>query len=391
MNLVDAFLLVVAAGAAYAGWRQGFVNRALAWIGLGVGVVVGALLVDDVAAAMRDSTPRTRLLGAIAFLVLMAIAGQGVGMLLGNTLRRSLPGQVRWSTPDRIAGALAGVACVLVAVWLLVPAFANAPGWPARAARGSAIARAVDRIAPSPPGSLAALGRLVGDAPFPEVFDRLTSADAGTAPGTGLAPEVLARVGPSVVRVDGRACDQLQQGSGVVVADDLVLTNAHVVAGNRATTVTTDDGREVHAVVVGFDARRDLALVRARGLGLPTPERGSSDVDEGGAVIGYPEGGPQLESPARIAEEITATGTDIYRSAETERSVFVLGAVLEPGDSGGPLFDRDGRVVGIAFAVDPGEASTAYALTDVEIDAGLQGFLVRGATEPVDTGACLVA
>ena len=391
MNLVDALLVAGTAGAAYAGWRQGFVNRALAWTGLGTGVLVGALLVDDVAAALRDSTPRTRLLGAIAFLILMALAGQSVGMVLGNLLRRSLPVRIRWSTPDRVAGALAGVACVLVAVWLLVPAFASAPGWPARAARGSVIVRAVDRFAPKPPGSLAALGRLVADAPFPEVFERLTSSDAGSPPGTGLAPEVLARVGPSVVRVDGRACDQTQQGSGVVVAEDLVLTNAHVVAGNRETTVTTENGGRFGAEVVGFDPRRDLALVRVHGLGLPALARGSSGVDQSGAVVGYPEGGPQLESPARIAEEITATGTDIYRSDETERSVFVLGAVLEPGDSGGPLIDRGGRVVGIAFAVDPGEASTAYALTDAEIDAGLREFLVRGATESVDTGACLVA
>jgi S1-C subfamily serine protease len=287
-------------------------------------------------------------------------------------------------------GAVAGVACVLVGVWMLVPAFANTPGWPARAVRGSAIARGVDRFAPHPPGSLAVLGLLVGDAPFPQVFERLTSADAGTPPGTGLRPEVLARVEPSVVRIDGRACDQLQQGSGVVVAEDLVLTNAHVVAGNRATSVMTHDGREITAAVVGFDPRRDLALVRTLGLGLPAPERRSSDVDTSGSVIGYPQGGPQRESPARIAEEITATGTDIYRSAETERSVFVLGAVLRPGDSGGPLFDREGRVVGIAFAVDPGEASTAYALTDVEIRAGLREFFSRGTTEPVHTGACLV-
>ncbi len=265
MNLVDALLVLVAAGAAYAGWRQGFVHRALAWIGLGIGVVAGALFVDDIARELRDSTPRTRLLGALAFLVLCAIAGQSIGLLLGNVLRRSLPGTVRRSLPDRLAGACAGVVCVLVGVWLLVPAFANAPGWPARAVRGSAIARAVDRIAPKPPGSLAALGRLVGEAPFPEVFQRLTSPDAGVPPGTGLEATVLARVTPSVVRVDGRACDQLQQGSGVVVADDLVLTNAHVVAGNRATTVTSETGRKLAADVVGFDPARDLALVRASG------------------------------------------------------------------------------------------------------------------------------
>ena len=390
MNLVDALLLLVAAGAAYAGWRQGFVHRALAWFGLGVGVVVGALFVDDVASALRDSTPRTRLLAALAFLVLCAIAGQGIGLLLGNLLRRTLPGGVRRSIPDRVAGACAGVLCVVVGVWLLVPAFANAPGWPARAVRGSSIARTIDRLAPEPPGSLAALGRLVGDAPFPEVFERLTSPDAGVAPTTGLDPAVLARVSPSVVRIDGRACDRLQQGSGVVVADDVVLTNAHVVAGERSTTVTTEAGRKVTAVVVGFDPRRDLALLRAKGLGLAVPERGSIDVDERGAVLGYPGGGPLLESPARVAEQITARGTDIYRSTPTERDVFVLGAVLAPGDSGGPLFDAEGRVVGLAFAVDPGEQGTAYALTNDEVEAGVRSFLAAPVDRAVDTGPCLV-
>ncbi len=390
MNLVDAVLLLTAAGAAYGGWRQGFVHRALAWIGLGLGVVVGALFVDDVATALRDSTPRTRLLGALAFLVLCAIAGQGLGILLSNVLRRSLPGTIRRSTPDRIAGAFAGVACVVVGVWLLGPAFANASGWLARAVRGSTIARGIDRLAPEPPGSLAALGRLVGDAPFPEVFTRLTSADAGVPPGAGLDPAVLARVTPSVVRVDGRACDQIQQGSGVVVADDLVLTNAHVVAGNRATSVTSVDGRRTSAVVVGFDPARDLAVVRATGLALPVSERGSIEVDDRGAVLGYPKGGPLLESPARVTEEITANGTDIYRSAATERSVFVLGSELAPGDSGGPLFDRSGHVVGLAFAIDPGQESTAYALTNDEVDIGLRGFRAQGTSRAVDTGPCLV-
>ena len=390
MNLVDGLLLVAAAGGAFAGWRQGFVHRAPAWIGLGVGVVVGALFVDDIANALSDSTPRTRLLGALAFLVLCALAGQAVGMFLGNLLHRSVPGRIRRSTLDRFAGAVAGVACVLVAVWLLVPAFANAPGWPARAVRGSAIARAVDRIAPPPPGSLAALGRLVGDAPFPEVFERLTTSDAGAAPTAGLAPAVFENAARSVVRVDGRACDRLQQGSGVVVADDLVLTNAHVVAGNRETTVTSNAGKEFAARVVGFDPARDVALLRANGLGIQAPERGSIEVDQRGAVLGYPRGGPLVQSPARVAEEIEAKGTDIYRSSATTRAVFVLGAELAPGDSGGPFFDRGGRVVGLAFAVDPGQASTAYALTADEVDAGLRGFLAVGAVHVVATGPCLL-
>ena len=390
MNLLDAALLLLAVGVAYAGWRGGFAARALGWVGLVVGGVIGVVFVDDVANALRDSTPRTRLLGALAFLVLVSLVGQIAGTFLGVMVRRWLPARLTRGYVDRSLGAGAGLALVVIGIWLLTPAVSSAPGWPARATRGSAIVRAVDRLAPTPPDSLAALGRLVGDAPFPEVFARLTSPDAGVPPEGGLAPEVLARVRTSVVRLDGEACARLQQGSGVVIDEDLVLTNAHVVAGEAGTTVSTVDGRRVAGTIVGFDAARDLALVRAPGLGLAPLARGSIEVDEAGSVIGYPGGGAQIESPARVAEEITANGTDIYRASRTSRTIFVLAAQLEPGDSGGPLVDRVGAVVGLAFAVDPGSTTTAYALTDDEVDAGLGAFAAAGTRSAVDTGRCLV-
>ena len=155
-------------------------------------------------------------------------------------------------------------------------------------------------------------------------------------------------------------------------------------------TVSTAGGRRVTGSVVGFDPARDLALVRAPGLGLAPLARGSTAVDATGSVIGYPGGGTQLESPARIAEEITANGTDIYRESRTSRTIFVLAAQLEPGDSGGPLIDQAGVVVGLAFAVDPGSTITAYALTDEEIEIGLASFSARGTQSAVDTGRCLV-
>ncbi len=390
MNLLDAALVLFAAGVAYAGWRGGFAARALGWVGLVVGGVIAALFVDDVANALRDSTPRTRLLGALAFLVLVSLLGQIVGTFLGILFRRWLPAHLSRGTLDRVLGAGAGLLLVVIGIWLLTPALSSAPGWPARATRGSLIVRAVDRLAPSPPNSLSALGRLVGDAPFPEVFARLTSPDAGPLPQIGLTAEVLARVRTSVVRLDGEACARLQQGSGVVIDEDLVLTNAHVVAGEASTTVSTVNGRRVAGTVVGFDPARDLALVRAPGLGLAPLTRGSIEVDANASVIGYPGGGTQLESPARVAEEITANGTDIYRSTRTSRLIFVLASELEPGDSGGPLITASGDVVGLAFAVDPGSTTTAYALTDAEIDGALHTFEGRGTKRPVDTGQCLV-
>ncbi len=390
MNLLDLVLALALVSAGYAGFRFGLAARALSWAGLALGTVVGVLFVDDIASALQSSTPRTRLLGSLAFLFLVAVIGQTIGIAGGSLLRRHLPITGGLRVADRVAGAITGVLAVLVGVWLLTPALSSAPGWPARAARGSAIVRTVDGWAPAPPGSLATLGRLVGEAPFPEVFERLTTPDAGAPPTRGVSVAVSARVAPSVVRVEGRACDQIQQGSGFVAAADVVVTNAHVVAGERSTLVSTPDGRRLDAAIVAFDPHRDVAVLHVDGLRLAPLARADGDVDQIGAVFGYPRGGPEHESPARIAQRIVANGTDIYRTGSTRRDVFVLASALVPGDSGGPLVDGRARVVGLAFAIDPGDANTAFALTRQEFDRVLTRAITSGASGGVDAGPCLV-
>jgi S1-C subfamily serine protease len=391
VNVLDIIILIAAGLAGYAGYRFGFTGRALSWLGLVAGLAIGALFVDDIANELRDSTPQTRLVGSLAFLLLVTVIAQSLGIFAGVLLRRSMPTRGILNTADRGFGAAAGVLSVLVSVWLLTPALASAPGWPSRSARGSAIIRAVDDIAPAAPHSLEVLGRLVGDAPFPEVFDDLISpGDVGPPPTQTLAPAVRDRVFASVVKVEGRACDLIQQGSGWVVGPDVVVTNAHVVAGHESTTVLTSQGRALGARIVGFDAERDIAVLRVNGLRLEPLPRVDGQVGSEGAVVGFPGGGPEQESPARIAEEIIARGTNIYRNASTTREVYELAATLAPGDSGGPLVDAQGRVVGMAFAVDPGHAQTAYALTHDEVSEGLGPVLDEGAQSSVNSGPCLV-
>jgi len=390
VNWLDLVVIAALLLSGYAGLRLGLAARALSWIGLAVGVVVDVIFVDDVANLLQSASPRTRLLGAAIFVFLVAVIGQTLGLTLGSVVNRHLPfgGPVR--SLDRVAGAVAGGFGVLIVLWLLIPALASAPGWPARAVRDSAIARAINDIGPEPPSSMAALGRLVGDAPFPEVFDRLTSPDAGPPPSNGLSPDVAARVTPDVVKLVGRACDQIQSGSGVVLSNDLVVTNAHVVAGQRVTQVSFQDGRTVDGSVVGFDPDRDLALVRADTAGLTPLRRADANVDSAGEVFGYPGGGPLSQQPARIAQRVVARGTNIYRTETTRRDVFVLAAELAPGDSGGPLVDQDGRVTGIAFAIDPSSDTTAFALTGSEVDAFLSEAQRIGTNQALDTGPCLI-
>ena len=150
VNLLDLFLVAVLLLAAYSGYRFGFAARALSWVGLALGLVVGAEFVDSVARTLHGSTPQTRLIASLAFLLVVAVAGQAVGFAIGSVLHRHLPRVGGFRTADRLAGAVAGIVGVLVVVWLLIPGLANAPGWPARAVRGSAIVREIDTVAPSP-------------------------------------------------------------------------------------------------------------------------------------------------------------------------------------------------------------------------------------------------
>jgi S1-C subfamily serine protease len=389
VNLLDFFLIVAIGTAAFAGYRFGLAARALSWAGLAIGLVVGVEFVDDIARALQGSTPRTRLLASLAFLLLVSVIGQSLGIALGSLVRRHLPATGGIRLADRIAGGITGVLGILVVVWLLIPGLANAPGWTARAVRGSAIVRQIDQVAPKPPSSLSTLGRLVGDAPFPEVFRQLTSSDVGSPPRQGLPAALSARISLAVVKVEGQACDTIQQGSGFVAGNGLVVTNAHVVAGERFTTVTVPSQGRLDALVVAFDPTRDLAVLRVRGLAVAPLPIVDAQIDETGGVFGYPGGGPESQAPARVAERIIAQGTDIYRSSATQRDVLVLAAKLYPGNSGGPLVDNTGRVAGVAFAVEPGAASTAYALATDEVTAVLHPVEVSGGGQLVDTGTCI--
>jgi S1-C subfamily serine protease len=256
-------------------------------------------------------------------------------------------------------------------------------------ARGSSIVEAIERWGPTQPSRFAAWGRAISDAPYPSALGPLQSPpNPGPPPRTSISPAVDARVRPSTVKVTGRACDEIQEGSGWVAEPGIVVTNAHVVAGERGTTVLTVDGRSLAARVIAFDPVRDVAVLSVPGLGERPLPLATGSIGSVGAVYGHPGGGALSPSPARVGDEIVAVGTDIYRTGSSRRHVFVLASVLAPGDSGGALVNRAGRVIGMAFAIDPGRSATAYALTDKEIHPVL-GRIAAG-SPGVNTGRCLV-
>jgi S1-C subfamily serine protease len=387
MNALDVLILGGIALAAVCGYRLGFVARALSRAGLAAALVLAIRLIPDLMTALAGASPRGRLLAVIAFVIGLGLLGQALGLAVGALAHARLSGTNVIQRGDRVAGAAVGAFGAVIFLWLLLPALTSAPGWPARAAAGSTIASTIERVGPEPPPSLRELGRMVAEAPFPEVFspsDR--PGDVGAPPQLVLAPAADHRVRNAVVRVEGQACSQIQDGTGFTVGHNLIATNAHVVAGEDSTVVFLPDGERRAARVVRFDPRRDLALLSVPDLGLAPLKLGDAAAGMVGAVYGHPGGGPLRPTPARIAEQIDARGTDIYRTTPTSRAVFVLASQLAPGDSGAPLVDQTGTAVGVAFAIDPTAGTTAYALTNDE----LRPVLANVPTRTADTGSCLV-
>lgn len=388
MNLLDLVIVVAVAMVGFGAYRLGFLARALSWLGLALGIFLAALFLPT-AVSFFGGGSGTKLLVAVAVLVGGAFLGQGIGLLLGASLRRFVPkGPLR--TVDSVVGAGVGVLGVLTSVWLLLPSLAVVPGTTASQTHNSAIARAIDAWLPSPPNTLQSLRRLVGESGFPRVFETLRPApQTGPPPAaSGLSPALLARVSASTVKVTGVACQRVQDGSGFAVDTDTIVTNAHVVAGERAgrTQVIRPDGRRLPASVVVFDAGRDLAVLRVAGLGQQPIGIGTGSVGSQGAVLGHPGGQEQLRAaPAAVRQRINAVGRDLYDSRSIRREVFVLAASLRPGDSGGALVSTSGSVMGVAFAIAPDRPGTSYAVTDKE----LRAVLSVPRSRPVPTGPCL--
>jgi S1-C subfamily serine protease len=193
---------------------------------------------------------------------------------------------------------------------------------------------------------------------------------------------------PSTVEVDSQACSYSLAGSGFVVQDDYVLTNAHVVAGaDRVLVLPQGDSRE--AFPVYFDPLLDVALLYVPGLDAPAIRLAAKDPSRGatGAALGHPGGGPLVVLPAAVTDEYRATGRDLYGRQTVTRQIVELRAQVERGDSGGPFVLEDGTVGGVIFAQSRTDPSVGYALAPSEVGTAIGPAL--GSVQPVDTGDCV--
>jgi S1-C subfamily serine protease len=380
MNLLDVALILAIVLGALGGFRYGLIARLAGWFGLLVGLGLALWTVPTVLDLVYSGAPGLRFLVGVLVLSLTVAITSALFQRLGFGMRRAVH-----ATPlrvvDRGAGLLGGIAIIGVLVWVLLPAAAYVPGELATQVRGSTVVQAVERVAPPSPDTVGAFSQLIDLQRFPDVFDDLRPApDTGPPPSEiPVSSEVVEQATESTVKIDARGCRTGYVGSGWVVGDDLVVTNAHVIAGSDQIEVRRTDGEILTAEPVRFDPNRDLAVLRVAGLGRPALPMGEVEPDGDGAAIGYPGGQDQPRvAPATTREQRRTVGRDIYGSSRAERDVVYLAASLQRGDSGAPVINPDGEVVGVVFAISPDRSTTAYALSPAEVREVLDGPEANG-------------
>src|SRR5919198_6147383 len=326
------------------GLRKGLIASALSAAGVIAGAIVGARLAPHLLSGGSRSpyTPVAALAGAL----ILAIALEAVGSLAGKTLRGGLRIPPLRAL-DSLGGLVLGAAAGFAVVWVLGAAALLLPGQTTlrRSAQQSLVVRRLDAIAP-PRRLLEALARVD---PFPSVAGPI----AGVAPPDPrlLGAASVQAAAPSVVRVVGTACGLSIEGSGWVARPGLVVTAAHVVAGEHDTAVQLfGTGSALPATPVAFDARNDVAVLRVPGLGAKPLRLVDPQQDAAVVILGYPGDGPFDAKPGRIGRTVAVLSQDAYGHGPVSRSITSVRGEVRHGDSGGPAVDASGRVQTTIFA-----------------------------------------
>jgi S1-C subfamily serine protease len=391
MNLLDAVVLLLLLLSLVAGARAGFFGPVLGLVGavtgFGVALLLASVLRDQLAQIEQPMRALVTILGLGAFVVGGEATGAAVGASMSMGLRRSA-----FRPIDAMGGALVGAAHVVLLVWLLggMVAAGMAPSIGALAHDSVAVRIATERL-PPPMTVAGRLLALLDTTELPPLFGGLEPLPAepvelpADAEARALAESALG----STARISATGCGAgLSVGSGFFVSPTHAVTNAHVVAGSDAATVTVG-GATLDAVVVVFDDEADLALLNVPGASAPalqlaqaSPARGTTAV-----ALGFPGGGDLTVTAAGVTASHDIAGPNIYGAGSFPRSVVELRAQVRRGNSGGPLVIGPGLVGGVIFGASRVSPDVGYAIGADEAVERLLPFL--GATAPVDTGSCL--
>ena len=377
MTPVDWIAAAVIGLAALNGLRRGLIAGAFSLVGLAAGAYLGARLAPQFLSGSESLyTPLAALGGA----VVGAVFVQSAAAVAGNSIRRTLFVVPPLRVLDTLGGLVLGAATGAAIVWVAGAAALHTPGQTQlreEVQRSRILGEINERVPPS--RLLDAIARVDPFAAIRGPLAQVAPPDPSLLQSAGVA-----EARPSVFRVTGTACGLGIQGSGWVAAPELIVTNAHVVAGMKDARVDQGDGEYHDATVIAFDPRDDVAVLRVPGLGsrplaLVDPEQGSAV-----AILGYPENGPFTAVPGRIGQTADLLTDDAYGRGPVRRRVTTLRGVVRHGNSGGPAVDGQGRVQGTIFASRIGSAG-GYAVPSSLV----REALTTAGRRAVSSGPCV--
>jgi S1-C subfamily serine protease len=381
---LDWVIVVFALAMALWGYQQGLIAGVLSLGGFAIGAFLGSRIGPALLPEGSHSpyAPATALAGALLIGGILAVSLEGVAFEVRRRVLGVAGRHPFITTAESSGGAVLLAALALGLAWLFGAVALNTPGARGlrQAVQRSAILRALNDAFPPSSSLINALHRI-----DPRVAVHGPSPNVG-APDSKVAhdPEVRA-AGRSVVRVLGTACGLGVEGSGWIAAPGLVVTNAHVVAGETDTTVTPyGSSAHLDATAVHYDPTNDLALMRVNGLG-GTALSFAPQVTSGtpGAVLGYPENGPFTIAPARVGSTGPVITENSYGQGPVTRQLTSLRGDVRSGNSGGPLVDGAGRVMGTVFAATTQGKPGGYAVPN-----GIVASALADSTGTVSTGPC---
>ncbi|HEX7307325.1 MarP family serine protease [Lentzea sp.] len=379
MNWVDLLVLGLAAIAAVSGARQGMVVALPAFVGVLVGLILGTQIAPLLVSQFENVV--TKVVFAVGIVVLLVALGETIGVYIGRTIKARVNASPLRGA-DNALGAIVQGLVVFVVAWMIALPLTSVVGLPdlTSSLKQSVILGKVDQTMPQAARVLSGdLQKLFDVSGFPQAmdpFNRTPLKEVEPPDGQLANSPVANKLKASVLKVRGRApsCSRALEGTGFVIAPERVMTNAHVVAGTNEVTVEVGRG-QFDATVVSYDPRTDIAVLAVPDLEATPLQFRSDEVQPGedGIVLGYPLDGPYKASPARVRERIPLLrGPDIYDAQTVTRDVYTVRAEVRSGNSGGPLVDPNGRVMGVVFGAAVDDPETGFVLTSQQVQSMVQ-------------------
>jgi S1-C subfamily serine protease/uncharacterized membrane protein required for colicin V production len=390
VNLLDlAAVAILAVTVALGAWA-GLFPQLLGLIGAAGGFALALLLAGSLQGTLARVDQPMRAFLAAGGLVALTLLGEAAGSALGSRVRAAMRDRLLGAI-DMAGGMLVGLGQGVLAIWIvggLVLAGAL-PGLE-RAASGSLVLGAINRVLPPPEGVAQEIVTLLAPTEFPNLFSGIEPSPAPPLdmPPSGTVRTLAVSGEPSTVQVVTTGCGREQLGTGFFIADHVVVTNAHVVSGGESVAVALA-GTTYRATLILFDPRQDVALLRVPSVTGPPLELAGSAPPRGtqAAALGFPGGGGLTVIPAVVTASFVADGPDIYDQGVVSRNIVEVRAGVRRGDSGGPLLTAPGVVGGIVFGASRSDSSVGYAIAAESVATELREGAARSAA--VDSGACL--